>query len=284
VLLVLCLSCAVLAQWGGGGGRRWRQRGGMSQDGADVVAPTPAERNGVPEWDVDPHFKSDVFTFIRIRYHSRWRQGSWYIDAPDSDLNFSFRLQQMTSLKVDPRGRILDLTDPELFNYPFIYMLEIGDLEFTDEEVACLRRYLLNGGFLMVDDHWGDEEYGNFYEQFKRVFPNKEPVDLPIEHPIFHCVFDLKQKPQIPGIDWARRRRFTGSTATWERDGDPSTHEVHYRAWYDDKGRMMAITCTNTDLGDGWEREGEEEWYFHQFSEKRAYPMGINIIFYAMTH
>jgi hypothetical protein len=221
---------------------------------------------------------------VRVRYTSRWRGGSWYTDAPDSDLNFSFRLQQMTSLKVDPKGRVLELTDPELFDYPFIYMLEVGDLEFSEEEVACLKRYLLNGGFLMVDDHWGEDEYENFHQQIKRVFPDKEPVDLPLEHPIFHCVFDLKEKPQIPGIDWARRRRFSGSKATWERDGDPSTHDVHYRALFDDKNRMMAIICTNTDLGDGWEREGEEEWYFHEFSEKKAYPMGINIVFYAMTH
>lgn len=67
---------------------------------------------------------------------------------------------------------------------------------------------------------------------------------------------------------------------TWER---PDAREVHYKAIYDDKGRMMAIICHNTDLGDGWEREGENEWY-HEFSEKKAYPLGINIVFYAMTH
>ena len=71
---------------------------------------------------------------------------------------------------------------------------------FDDDEVKALRRYLLNGGFLMVDDFWGEDEWDNFYEQINRVFPDREPVELPLEHPIFHCVYDLKKKPQIPSI------------------------------------------------------------------------------------
>ena len=70
---------------------------------------------------------------------------------------------------------------------------------------------------------------------------------------------------------------------TWEpRDSDTSV--PHYRAIFDDDERMMVIICHNTDLGDGWEREGEDEWYFREFSEKKAYPLGINIVVYAMTH
>jgi hypothetical protein len=246
--------------------------------------PDQVDRGGVPVWEVDPHFKSDVFTFVRIQYSSRGRGYAWQTDFPDSDLNFTYRLQQLTSLKVDPHFKILELTDDKLFDYPFIYMLEVGSCEFSDEEVVALRRYLLNGGFLMVDDFWGDYAWENFREQMKRVFPEEkqEPVDLPLEHPIFHCVYDLKEKPQVPGIDSARMYR--GTNITWERPNDPSTREVHYRAIFDDKGRMMSIICQNTDLGDGWEREGAEEWYFHEFSETKAYPMGINIVVYAMTH
>jgi hypothetical protein len=200
------------------------------------------------------------------------------IDAPDSDLNFSFRLQQMTSLKVNPDGLFLEITDKELFDYPFIYIVEPGRLTFTDEEIPILRRYLLNGGFLMFDDFWGEREWANFHEEIKRVFPDREPKDLPLEHPIFHCVYDLKSKPQVPGIDHVVGRE--GSEVTWER---PDAKEPHYRGIFDDKGRMMVIICHNTDLGDGWEREGENEYYFRRFSEKEAYPLGINIIFYAMT-
>jgi hypothetical protein len=265
-------GAAVMAQQG-----RWR---GGERSAKEI--PPITDRRGVDEWPVDPQFKKDVFTFVRARWHS-WRGGDiWLTDYPDSDLNFSFRLQQMTSLKVEPTPKQIDLTDPELFDYPFIYMLEVGSLRFEEDEVAALRRYLLNGGFLMVDDFWGEPAWANFEQELKRVFPDRETVDLPLEHPIFHCVFDLKAKPQIPGIDTAREMREMGRPeVTWERY---DAKEPHYRALFDDKGRMMALICHNTDLGDGWEREGEEEWYFHQFSEKQAYPMGINIIFWAMTH
>ena len=237
-------------------------------------------RAGVPDWQLNQEMPRDVFTFVRIRYNSYggyWRK--WATDYPDADLNISYRLQEMTSLKVHPDGKVLELTDKELFDYPFIYMIEPGDLTFTEAEVKALRKYLLNGGFLMVDDFWGEAEWANFYNEIKRVFPNREPEELPLKHPIFHCVFDLKEKPQVPSIGHALSYR--GTNITWERD---DAREVHYKALYDDAGRMMAIICHNTDLGDGWEREGEDEYYFREFSEKKAYPMGINILFYAMTH
>ena len=246
-----------------------------------------SERRGIPNWTVNKEFSHDIFTFVRIRYSSgyggdyyggRYGRGGgrWATDYPDSDYNFSFRLQQLTSMQVHPEGVVLELTDPELFDYPFIYMLEPGRLVFSKDEVECLRRYLLNGGFLMVDDFWGEDEWDNFYYEIKRVFPDREPRELPLSHPIFHSVFDLKEKPQIPSIGVALQYG-----VTYERN---DARTPHYKALYDDKGRMMAIICHNTDLGDGWEREGENEWYFHEFSEKKAYPLGINIVFYAMTH
>src|SRR6185503_5165238 len=99
--------------------------------------------------------------------------------------------------------------------------------------------------------------------------------DLELEHEIFHCVYDLKEKPQVPSINaWM-------SGYNYER---PDAREVHYRAFHDDKGRMVMIICHNTDLGDGWEREGIDPGYFREMSEKYSYPLGINILVYAMTH
>jgi len=245
-----------------------------------------------PTWKVDEPFKRDVFTFVRIKYGVDGRHGfgrgsspelRWRIDAPDSELNFSFRLQQVTSIKVNPDGKFLSITDKELFDYPFIYIVEPGRLTFTDEEVPILRRYLLNGGFLMCDDFWGDKDWENFSEELKRVFPDREAAELPMEHPIFHCVFDLKEKPQVPGVDWGTSSEFTGITYE-RRRGGAGAETVHYRAVLDDKQRIMVLACHNTDLGDGWEREGDNEYYFKHFSEPKAYPMGINIVFYAMTH
>jgi len=267
----------------------------------------PENRAGVPSWTVDDKFKSDVFTFVRIEYDSfgrggrrgrgdfsgrgfqggggyggyGGRGGSWATDWPDSDLNFSFRLQQLTALKVNPDPITLRLTDERIYDYPFLYMIEPGGLTFADEEVTALRRYLFNGGFMMVDDFWGDYQWQNFYEQIKRVFPDREPEELPLDHEIFHCVYRLKERPQVPSINQALYGRDQG--ITWEDHG-PGSREVHYKGIFDDKGRMMVIICHNTDLGDGWEREGEEQWYFNEFSVKKAYPMGINIITYAMTH
>jgi hypothetical protein len=249
-------------------------------------------RAGVPEWEVDPAFKHDVFTFARVRYTSGRRgwgggfgrswgrnSGRWAIDYPDAELNLAFRLQQMTSMKVNPDAEVVDLAEDDLSRFPFLYIVEPGYLVFSEEEVTALRSYLLNGGFLMIDDFWGVAEWENIEYEMKRVFPDREFVDLPIEHPIFHCVFDLTEKPQVPGI--AHLRNFLATGATWERDEDPA---VRYYGIFDDRQRMMSIICRNTDLGDGWEREGESEIYFREFAEKKAYPMAINIIFYAMTH
>jgi len=270
VITLLLISVAV-AQ------RGWR--GGSSLD---------SSRGGVPTWEIDQRFPSDVFTFVRIQYDSYgWRGrsgGGWRTDYPDSDLNFSLRLQQLTTLKVNPNPIILRLTDDELFDYPFIYIIEPGALVFSEDEVLALRRYCLNGGFLMVDDFWGDSQYENLRSELKRVFPDRDPFDVPLSHEIFHCVYDLKEKPQVPAIN-AARKAADGSPITWEyaRDGSDTT-SPNYRAITDDEDRIMVFICHNTDLGDGWEREGMDPWYFEEFSVKRAYPMGINIVTYAMTH
>lgn len=257
---------------------QWREHRGRAID-----------RSGVPDWAVDKEVPRDVFTFVRVQYthvrevegrRGRGGRGGWTTDWPDADLNFSFRLHEMTSLRVDPSvddndDKYLRIEDPRLFDYPFIYIVEPGSLFISDEEAAILRRYLLGGGFLMLDDFWGEAEWQNAADQLAKVFPDREPEDLSLSHPIFHMVFDLKEKPQIPSIYHAQ------AGYTTEREDAP---HANYRAIYDDKGRMMVIFCHNTDNGDGWEREGEDPWYFKNFSEPKAYPLGINILFYAMTH
>lgn len=272
LMLLLTVTATTVAQMpgfpGGRGGGRRRAR----------PVETAGERNGVPEWSVDDRFKSDVFTFVRVKYSSYgggWGGGKWATDYPDSDLNFSFRLHQLTALEVDPHGKILELTDEAIFDYPFLYLIEPGMMVLDEAEVLGLRKYLQNGGFLMVDDFWGEDEWHNFYREIKRVFPDREPVELPLEHEIFHCVYELKEKPLIPSIhSWWNGQR----TERWDAT------EAHYRGIFDDKGRLMAIICHNTDLGDGWEREGLDQGYFKEYSEKFAYPLGINIVTYAMTH
>ncbi|WP_240914817.1 DUF4159 domain-containing protein [Roseimicrobium sp. ORNL1] len=245
------------------------------------------ERLDFPTWKVNQELPNDVFTFARLRYNSygrgygRRRGGNWLTDYPDSDLNFSYRLQQLTSLQVNPKGAVVDIEADQLKHYPFVYMLEPGGISLSEAEAKTLRDYLLNGGFIMVDDFWGYDEWDTFYTALKQIFPDREPKELPLEHEIFHIVFDLKVKPQIPSVGAAMAGRSRGITYEW---GKPGSEEVHYKGVFDDKGRMMMMICHNTDLGDGWEEEGTDPWYFREFSEKYAYPLGINIIFYSMTH
>lgn len=240
------------------------------------------DRGGVPEWAQDAEVPRDVFQFARIRYTShnrgrRWREDSWYTDAPDAELNLAFRLHEMTSLRVHDDTTFLDIDDPRLFDFPFLYIVEPGYMDLSEEEAGTLRKHLLGGGFLMLDDFWGEREGENAAEQIRKIFPDRELQELEIEHPVFHTVFNLKEKPQVPSIHaW-----WSSGGLSYERQ---DASEVHYRAVFDDKGRMMVMFCHNTDNGDGWEREGESKEYFLLFAEKQAYPLMINILFYAMTH
>jgi hypothetical protein len=272
VALVAVTAMVAVAQRGRYRSRPWWER---------EFRPEDVDRGGVPEWSNDERFKEDVFTFARVRYNSygRRRGGGWDTDYPDADLNFSYRLHQLTAIPADPHGKIVELTDEKLFDYPLVYMIEPGGMYLEEEEVLALRRYCQNGGFLWVDDFWGEEEWLNFYENLKRVFPDREPKEVPLEHPIFHTVYDLKKRPQIPSIhsDWE-------SGYSTDRPWDPTAVDVHYYGVYDDKGRMMAFIGHNTDVGDGWEREGWAVDYFKQYSEKWSYPLGINVVTYAMTH
>ena len=279
ISLFLVISGMVMAQRGFG------RRGWMSEN-VKTPRELPSGSTGTPEWTNPRGFEKDVFTFARIRYNSYGRGwgygGGWLTDAPDSDLNLSYRLQQMTSMKVDPNGRFVSLTDPDLTDYPWIYIVEPGGLMFSNEEVVALRKYLLNGGFLMFDDFWGDSAWENVEREMKKVFPERSFTELPLDHPLYRCVFEIKSKGQVPNVGTGETSKDTGITYEGRHDGDVQT--VHHRVIFDDKGRLMVFAAHNTDNGDGWEREGEYEYYFKNFSEKIAYPLGINIIFYVMTH
>lgn len=311
IALVLgCVGLSVVigvAQWSEGddrdqtvhgteGGFGWR---GVRVDEATMSTAREVESHStdVPIWTNAPGFEKDVFTFCRVRFISaywgrRRSLGNWITDFPDSDMNLSYRLQQMTSLNVSPEGRFLRLQNQDLHNYPWIYMVEPGRLIFNDEEVKILRDYLRNGGFLMADDFWGDLQWENFHREMKKVFPERDFVELPMDHPVFHTVFDLqvpKQSLQTPNWGTAvesldPRSPYFG--VTWEGRNGSGSEEMHVRAITDEKGRIMVIATHNCDNGDGWEREGQnnEVEFFHAFSEKRAFPLGINIIVYAMTH
>ena len=242
---------------------------------------------GTPVWTNAPGFEHDVFTFARVRYDKdpasrRWGGGGWTTDLPDSDLNLSFRIQQMTSMRVDPDGRLIRLTDPDLALHPFLFVSAPGALHLTAPEAEALRRHLLNGAFLLMDDFWGDSEWANCETMMKRVFPERSFFELPLDHPVYHGVFTITSKAQVANVRLGIRSRETG--VTWETNHDGDVRTVHHRGIADDRGRLMVLALHNTDTADGWEREGEDDYYFHTFSEKIAYPLGVNIVFYTLTH
>jgi len=273
LLVCLLLAGAAVAQ------RRWG-RGWFPED---VRTPREIAQHGAetPHWTNAPGFERDVFTFARVRRERAYygSGGPWWTDAPDSDLNLSYRLQRATAMKVDPEGRFLNLTDKDLASFPFIYMVEPGSLELSAAEARALREYLLNGGFLWLDDFWGEREWAQCARVMKQVLPERDFVELPLDHPLYHCVFDLKSKAQIPNVGMGTDSQYTG--VTWERT---DAREVHHRAIFDDRGRLMVLATHNTDNGDGWEWEGDNQYYFREFSEKTAYPLAINVLFYVMTH
>jgi hypothetical protein len=277
VLLAILVFVSARAQFFGGGGY---SRSYQIRD------PELLREKAEMEKAVDPKFSEDVFTFARLHFGAdlggRFGGGRlWDDDTPEADLNLVYRLYQVTSLKVRPGLNYIDITPKELGKYPFVYVASGGRLTLNDDEVATVRQYLLNGGFMMVDDFWGDDQWHHFYDQIKRVFPNREPVELTLDHRIFHTVFDFKKEPQIPSVSTFLRTRqsYENGWPYFEKNHDP-----HYYAIYDDQQRMMMIICHNNHYGDGWEHETEDTSYFDAFSEPMAYPMFINILVYAMTH
>jgi hypothetical protein len=297
-IVALCLGVA-MGQFRRNRGYSDGMPGGVSTEGGVWVdeatvrtaRETAAHSFNLPAWTNAPQFEKDVFTFVRVIFRSNTGRPSflgWVNDYPDGDLNLSHRLQQLTSMKVDPDGRVLKLTDPALFQYPFIFTAQAGGMDLSDEEAVALRKYLQKGGAFMADDFWGDRDWENFEYQMSRVLPGRQWIDLPIEHPLFHCVYDLAgpiRKLQVPTIHlWRRGYDPDNPSSNASAFRGEGTGEMHVRAWLDDKQRIMIIALHNTDTGDGWEREGENEDYFRQFSETRAYPIAINTIVYLMTH
>jgi hypothetical protein len=238
-----------------------------------------------PDWEPSKELPHDSFRFARVRYDS-WREGGrrygkWQTDYPEAELNFSWRLQQLTSLRVHPDPVVVEIDPEQIKPYPFLYIVEPGHITLTEQEAGVLRTYLLNGGFIMVDDFWGDAEWDGFYAAFKMIFPDREPEELPLTHEVFHCVFDLKEKPQVPAIGTALEARDTGLEVTyeWFKEG---AETPHFRGVFDDEGRMMMIICHNTDLGDGW-----EDSEVHKDPEQlrlKALQMGANIVLFAVNH
>ncbi len=198
------------------------------------------------------------------------------MDYPRSDRHFSAALRRLTRISVRSVEQVIDPLDPQypddFYNYPFMYAVEVGHWKLSDEQCKKIREFLDRGGFMMVDDFHGTEEWENFMAGMGRVFPDHPVVELDNKDPIFHTLYDLDDRYQVPGAQFLETHR------TYEHDG----FEPRWRGIYDDHGRVVVAICHNMDLGDSWEHADNP-----QYPEKYSalgFRIGVNYVVYSMTH
>lgn len=233
-----------------------------------------------PEVDAD----GSEFVFARLVYGSGMQNffgfrggGSWRTDWPKADKQFIFGIDRMSNIRVVMDTDVaVEILDPKLYSYPFVYAVEVGRMELTQPEADRLREYMLRGGFLVVDDFHGLYEWQYFTESIQRVLPGRAIVDIPESDPLLHILYDLDQRTQIPG----RRHLYRASSGeiVAELPGGPP----RWRGIYDDAGRLMVAINFNMDMGDAWEHADDP--VYPEPMTALAYRFGINYIIYAMTH
>ncbi len=219
------------------------------------------------------------FHFARLVYNDatggcrgrRGGRGAAGTDYPDAEYHLMQGIERLT--RVDGQivdyngggGRLITLTDERVFDYPWLYAVEVGQWYLSDEEAVRLRQYLDRGGFLMVDDFWGECEWTVFIDSMLRVFPDRPIVELGEDHPLLHVLYDLDQRTQIPGRGGQR----PGTVPRW-------------RGVFDDDGRLMVAINFNMDMGDAWEH-ADDPWYPEPMTAL-AYRFAVNYLIYSMTH
>ncbi len=252
-----------------------QQRGFMANEGRRA-GPI---REGLPE-------VQGGFMFCRLWYDSVRREPrglGWSTDYPSGDRNLMLRLSYLTPAPINwwldgiPGHAVVRATDPDRFRCPFLFTSDVGTVGFSRDEVEGLREYLLKGGFLWVDDFWGERAWGNWSREIMTVLPEYEIVDLPLDHPLFSAVYQVDEMPQIPAYQFWMQ---TGGQ-TSELGAESATPNL--RAIKDETGRILVLMSHNTDIADGWEREGEGGEFFQRFSPP-AYALGINVLIWVMSH
>jgi hypothetical protein len=213
------------------------------------------------------------WAFGRLIYPAIVSYARWTMDYPRSDRHLSAALRRLTRIHVRSVEQPISLDDgDDVYNWPWLYGVEVGYWDLTDAECKKMRDYLLRGGFFMCDDFHGTREWEQFMSSIRRIFPDRSVVEIDNNDPIFHIVFDLDQRYQVPGAQFLETGRL------YEHDG----FEPRWRGIYDDKGRLMMAICHNMDLGDSWEH-ADNPAYPEKFSAL-GFRIGVNYVTYAMTH
>jgi hypothetical protein len=228
--------------------------------------PLPPDYQDKTEW-----------TRARLRYPGVFRgfrgDMNWTIDYPRSDRHLLQGVRRLTRINTRSVEQVVDLdgTD-DVYNWPMMYAVEVGHWSLPGDQAAQLKDFLLRGGFLMVDDFHGTQEWAIFAESMNRVFSDRPIVDIENSDPIFHSLYDLDERFQVPGAQYLYSGR------TYERDG----YDARWRAIYDDKGRIMVAICHNMDLGDAWEWSDDPR--YPEKLASLAYRIAMNYFVYDLTH
>ena len=199
-----------------------------------------------------------------------WGQ-AWQTDYPDAEYHLMRGVNRLIRIDGQPveydgyGGRLITLDDDRIFDYPWLYAVEVGQWSLSDSEAAQLRQYINRGGFLMVDDFWGESEWSVFMASMRRVFPDRPIVDMQDEHEIMHIHYDIKERTQIPG-----------------RGGPRAGLRPHWRAILDDEGRVVVAINYNMDMGDAWEHADDPS--YPAAMTGLAYRFAMNYVVYSMTH
>lgn len=273
--------------------------GAFAQTGEPASAAEPAKKPSNSRTGFERPYaegrNDSSFMFCTLQYSPNgWEEPlgfGWSTDYPDSGYRLMEAIAEKTSIEIarqpngEPEPTTIRIMDPGLKDFPYIFASDVGTAALSDEEEGRLRDYLLEGGFLHVDDFWGKQAWKNWASEIARVLPPDEyPIrDVPLSHEIFHKPFEVGKIPQIPSVQfWAAQGRGS-DRGTSERGRETAT--PHLRGIWDKKGRLMVVMSHNTDLADSWEVTAEKSAeYYRRFSERGGIPLGINIVSYALTH
>jgi hypothetical protein len=222
------------------------------------------------------------FYWTRLQYTSGSANGNnfgyrgfregWRQDFPKADNDCLIALRRLTHINSPSPLNVADLDSDHIYDYPWIYAVSVNTWTFTDEEAKRLHDYLMKGGFLMVDNFHGTDDWERFMAGMRMVLPDRPVEDLPDADEIYHVLYNIDEKFQIPSEVYVNTGR------TYEKDG----YVPKWRAIRNDHGRIMVAICANMHLGDAWEWADSPQ-YPEKFSGL-AFRIVLNYITYAMTH
>ena len=209
------------------------------------------------------------------RFTGDYRLGAslWTQDYPRADRHFAQAIRRLSRVDTRSVEQVTSLDDDDVFNWPWIYAVQVGEWGMTEAEGARLREFLLRGGFFMADDFHGYQEWAEFEKRIRFAFPDRPVLEMGDDDPYFHTVFDITDRPQVVGAE----HLYQGCKAC-----SLGGKGAHWRGIYDDRGRVMVGISFNSDMGDAWE-----------FADSPAYPehmsdlairITVNSVVYAMTH